>query len=218
MRTRTMFALSAVAVLGLSACGGGSSEPLTQEQTTQALLTDEDFPLDGFTAGPVEEGMSDDDGAAGDVLEDFPGGDQLSEECVEALGAINTLDADFSAQSTVEFTGEDSGASLFGPSTLQLTVASLEEGDNPLDMIHGLNDACEEVTVEEEGFTMTMSFNEIDGAQGTKITMDVMGQSIDVAVVGREDGGNYSVVMAMGISDEEIIQVLDAQEDKVANL
>src|SRR5699024_6290891 len=122
------------------------------------------------------------------------------------------------AQSQVEFTGPE-GDSLLGAPTVQLIVASMDDDDNPLEAVEQLNEVCEEVEIEEEGITMTMSFSEIDGdAQGTKVGLDVMGQNIEVIFAGREDGGNYSVVTGMGVSDDEVIQVLDAQDEKIADL
>lgn len=219
MRTRTMFALTAATALTLSACGGGS-EPLTQEQTSEALLTEDEFPLDGFTMGTVEEGVSDDDSSTADdnPLEGFPGADQLSQECQDALTAVGSMETSATAQSQVEFTGSE-GDGLLGPPSVQLIVAAMDDGDNPLDAVGQLNDECEEVEIEEEGITMTMSFSEIDGdAQGTKIGVDVMGQSVEMIFAGREDGGTYSVVTGMGVSDDEVIQVLDAQDEKIADL
>ena len=219
MHTRTILALSVTAALGLSACGSGS-ELLTQEQATEVLLTQEEFPLEGFTRGEVDSGVAEaDEGTAGDLLEDFPGADQFSQECLDALGSLETMDADFAAQASVEFLGEESGASLFGQPSVQLVVASMEEGDNPLDMIDSLNSACEEITVEEDGMSMTMSFNEVEGdAQGTTIAVGVLGQTFELTVAGRESSGNYTVVTAMGIAPEDIIEVLDAQDEKIANL
>lgn len=218
MHTKTLLVLSAASAAGLAACGGGGAL-LSQEQATRALLTQEEFPLEGFTAGEVEEGVDEDTGgAAGDLLEDFPGADEFSDECVEALGALESMEADFSAQSTVEFTGDDPGASLFGAPSVQLIVASLEEGDNPLGMMESLNSACEQITLEEDGMSMTMEFTEVSGdAQGTTISVGVMGQTFELTVAGREDGGNYTVVTAMGVPDEDVIKVLDAQQEKIAS-
>ncbi len=215
MPTRTIFALTAVAALGLSACGGGA-EPLTQEEANQALLTQDDFPLEGYTAGEPTEGAND-SGSTEDILADFPGADELSQECQDALTAIGAIDADFTANASVEFTG--SGDSPMGPPTVQVTVASMEDGDNPLDAVEELNSACEETTIQAEGMEMTMSFSEIDGdAQGTKIEVGVMGQSLAVTMAGREDNGNYTVLMGTGITDDEAIQVLDSQDEKIADL
>lgn len=221
MRTRTMFAVTAAAALTLSACGGGGGDLLTQEQSADALLTEEEFPLDGFTRGEVEEGSSDDSAestaGADDLLEGFPGADQLSQECQDALTGIASMETDFSSQSQVEFTGTE-GDSLLGAPTVQLVVASME-GDNVLDAIDSLNSECEEVTIEESGMEMTMSFSEVEGdAQGTKIGVDMMGQGIEMIFAGREDGGNYTVVTGMGVTDDEVLQVLDAQDEKIDEL
>ncbi|USQ80224.1 hypothetical protein NF556_00750 [Ornithinimicrobium faecis] len=219
MRTRTMFALAAAATLTLSACGGGA-EPLTQEQASEVLLTDADFPLEGFTAGTPEEGSSDDDGGGTeDILEGFPGVDQLSQECKDALTAMGSINADFTAQTSVEFTGAETEETPMGAPSVQVTVASMEEGDNPLDAVSELNSACEEVTIEEQGMEMTMGFGEVEGdADGTKITIEAMGQSMEMVLAGREDGGNYTVLMATGVTDDEAIQVLDAQDEKISEL
>lgn len=217
MRTRTMFALTAAAALTLSACGGGG-DPLTQEQVSQALLTEDDFPLEGYTAGTVEEGSTDDaESTAGseDLLEGFPGADQLSQECQDALTAVASMDVNSGAQAKVEFTGSGDDSPM-GPPTVQLVVASMEGEDNPLDAVDQLNSECEELEIEEGGVSMKMSFNEIEGdAQGTKIAVEAMGQSMEVIFAGREDGGTYSVVTGTGVGDDEVIQVLDAQDEKI---
>lgn len=216
MRTTALIALTAAATLGLSACGG--SEPLSQEQTSAGLLTEAEFPLDGFTAGEITEKEAGDEAPSASMLDSIPGVDELDPECKEAVAALDTLDADFSAQSTLDFTGAE-GDSPFGAPTVSLVVASIEEGENPLDAVEALNSACEEITIEEEGMSMTMKFAEVEGdAQGSKISMDIMGETVEFVVAGREDGGNYTVVTGMGVEDAEIIEVLDAQEEKLADL
>lgn len=215
MRTTALIALTAAATLGLSACGG--SEPLTQEQTKAGLLTQEDFPLEGFTAGEITE-TEGGSGSSGGMADAIPGIDELEPECQEAVKALDTLSADFTAQSEIEFTGEE-GDSLIGAPMVSLVVASQEEGDNPLDSIEALNSACEEITIEEEGMEVTMKFEEVEGdAQGSKISMDLMGQSVEFLMVGRENGGNYTVVTGMGVDDAQVMEVLDAQEEKLADL
>lgn len=217
MRNTALIALTAAAALGLSACGG--SEPLTQEQTRDALLTEEEFPLDGFVPGAIseQEGGDDSSDTSEDILSEFPGAEDMDQECQDALAGLESLDAGFGASSSLDFTGAEEGP--FGPPTVSVVVASTEDGDNPFDTVEQLNSACEEVTIEEEGMSMTVKFEEIEGdAQGTKITMEVMGQSIELSVAGREDGGNYAIVTGMGVSDDQVIEVLDAQEAKIADL
>jgi hypothetical protein len=217
MRRTMTIALTATALLGLSACGGGN-EALTQEQTREALLTEEDFPLDGFTAGEVTEGSSD-DGEEAVPLEDFPGQDQLSDECVELLESLEGMDTNFTAQSSVDFTGEEGAETPLGAPTVSLIVASAEESDSPLDAIDELSSACEEVTIEEDGLEMTLAFEDVEAdAQGTNISMSVMGMTFDVTMVGREDDGNFVVVMGMGVSEDDVVEVLEAQEEKMDEL
>lgn len=215
MRRTTTIALSAAALVGLAACGG--AEPLTQEQTTEALLTEEDFPLDGFTAGEVTEGSTGTDGGAEDVLEGFPGADQLEQECQDALTAMGEADPDYEAQSSISFTGSE-GDSPMGPSTIEVGIASAE-GEDPLGLIDDVTSSCDEVTIEQDGFTMTMNFEEIDGdAQGAKITLDVMGESVALILGGRQDGDNFVWVNGQGVEDADVITVLDAQEEKINDL
>lgn len=208
--------LAATALLGLSACGGGA-EPLTQEQASEALLTQDDFPLDGFTAGSVTEGSSDSE--ATDALADFPGADQFSDECTDALAAVENVGSKFTTQSSVDFTGDDPSATLAGPAEVTVVVASLDEGENPLEAIDALSSVCDEVKIEEQGVELTIGFNEVEGdAQGTKISLSVAGQEMEMAIAGREDGGNYAIVTGLGVTDEELMEVLDTQEQKVADL
>lgn len=214
-RTMTI-GLAATALLGLSACGGGA-EPLTQEQASEALLTQDDFPLDGFTAGSVTEGSSDSE--ATDALSSFPGADQLSDECTDALAGVENVGQKFTTQSSVDFTGDDAEATLAGPAEVTVVVASLDEGDNPLEAIDALSSVCDEVKIEEQGMELTLAFKEVEGdAQGTKISLDLAGESMEMTIAGREDGGNYAIVTGLGVTDEELMEVLDAQEKKVADL
>lgn len=220
MRRTMSIAIATAALVGLSACGGGS-DPLTQEQTRDALLTGAEFPLDGFTAGSITEHdpESDDSGSAGidDMFADFPGADQLSDECKSAMEAMN-IDPEVSAQSSIDFSGP-TGDSLFGNPEVNLMIAVMEGDDNPLDLMDDLSASCDEISIEEGGMSMKMAFNEIEGnAQGTKISIDVMGESMEMVMAGREDGGNYVVVMGLGVTEADVISVIDAQEDKLGDL
>lgn len=48
--------------------------------------------------------------------------------------------------------------------------------------------------------------------------MGVMGMTFDITMVGRENAGNYAIVMGTGVSEEQIVEVLEAQEEKMADL
>lgn len=216
MRRTMTIALSAAALVGLAACGG--SEPLTQEQTRDALLTEGEFPLDGFTAtGEIEEGTDESPAGGDDLLEDFPGADQLEQECQDALTAVAESAPEFTAQSSLTFTNA-SAESAMGPPTVELGVGAFE-GDDPLEVIEDLNSACDEVSIEQDGFSMTMTFSELDGdAQGTKIGLDAMGEGLEIIMAGRVDGENLVLISGQGVEEGEVIEVLDAQQEKIDEL
>lgn len=219
-RTTTTFALAATAALTLSACGGGA-EPLTQEQTAEVLLTEEEFGIDGWTRGSVEE-VEPDDGA--DATEDAGGGefeelvemaDGVSQECVDALSSVegNSF-GDVVAGSKVTFTGSSEGML---PEEAELVVVSIE-GDSPMAAFEAINSECSDLEVEQDGMTMKLGFNALDGLDGTKISMDVMGMKIEAIMGGVQDGDNVVAVMAIGLEEAQVKEIVEKQQEKVADL
>src|SRR5688572_30050363 len=107
MRRSTTIALALATALSLAACsddGGVSEAPegeaaenaLTQEQTAELLLTEEEFPIDGWTRGEVEEVEAGD--SAGETASDgdsfndlFPDTEGIPRECLDALNRVGDL-------------------------------------------------------------------------------------------------------------------------------
>lgn len=218
--TTTTLALTAAAALTLSACGGGGTGALTQEQTAEVLLTQEEFPVADWTRGEVEEMDEDEDsGTEGtnDFEEMLTGAEGVSQECIDSLGAVEEFDSEaITAGSKVAFTGPESD-SLLGAGDAELVVAAID-GDSPLTNFDAINQHCDEVTIEQDGLSMTMTFSSLDGLDGTKIGLDVMGQSIEMIMGGTTEGENVVAVMGMGLTEEEVKQIVDLQVGKISDL
>jgi len=201
-----------VPLLGLGACGGGTE--LSQEQTAQVLLSAEEFPLDGYTRGEVQEGGSSEGGDApeDDSLAALLEGQDVPEACMEALEATDLGGDDFSAQSTVTFTQGDQSSPL--PTTVELVVATVD-GDSPLEPLAGVNQECDEVTVEEEGLSMTLTFEELDELEGTKMTVALGEVEVDMLMGGTMEDQVVVAGFGTGVGQDQLTEVIETQVGKV---
>lgn len=202
---------------GGGAGGGDGGTPLTQAQTDKALLTDSEFPLDGWTRGDVQSGVEKvDDAAIDDLSKDLPT-DQVSKECIDALGSLAETGTDsIKAQTQADFSPQQTEDTSLVPTTVNVVVATVD-GDSPYAKLGEINDACDDVTIEQDGMEMKLSFDELsDGdAQGTKMSVSVMGISIDAVMASKQSGDNVAAVMGTGVSEADVIKILDAQMTKV---
>lgn len=219
-RTTTTFALAATAALTLSACGGGA-EPLTQEQTADVLLTEEEFGIDGWTRGEVEVVESDegedgaDDGATNEFEQLVQETDGVSQECIDALGAVEGDSfGKTTAGSKVTFSG--SGGDML-PEEAELVVVSID-GDSPLAAFDAINEECSDIEIEQDGMTMKMGFTALDGMDGSKISMEVMGMKVEMIMGGVQDGDNIVALMGSGLDEGQVKEIVDRQMEKVADL
>jgi hypothetical protein len=201
-----------VPLLALSACGGTTE--LTQEQTAEVLLSAEEFPLDGFTRGEVQQNdPSEGDGVAeDDTLAALLEGQDVPEACMEALEATNLGGDNLGAQSMVTFTQGDQSAPL--PTTVELVVATVD-GDSPLEPLARVNDECSEVTVEEGGMSMTMSFEELEDLEGTKMTVALGEVEVDLLMGGTMDGDVVVAGFGTGVGEKQLTDVIETQVDKL---
>ncbi len=204
-------AMSAV-VLVLSSCGSGVE--LSQEETAEALLTAEEFPLEGFTRGEVDESLPEggEEETDEDSLAALLEGQDVPEECQEALEATDLNSGTITAQSKATFTQGDESAPL--PTEVELVVATVD-GDSPLDALAAVNDECEEIRVEEDGLAMTMSFSELEGLEGTKVSVAVDEVTIDMLMGGASQDRMVVAAVATGVDEGELKEVVDTQVDKL---
>ena len=135
-----------LSVSTLAACGGGP-DALDEAGAKEALLTQDEFPLDGYTRGTVTTGVQ----AAGEY--DPASAPDTSEECRAALEEFSSIDhTEFlSSSASARFdAGEDS--------SLELQVAGVtQEPEKLVDVTHELG-TCGEVTRSEGGLEMTTTF------------------------------------------------------------
>lgn len=227
MRRTISTAASLACVVGLvAACGGGSSEPLTQDQVTKALLTDEEFPLDGLTRGQEETGKptkdSDSDSSTGD-MDDMLEGSDASDECKEAFKAVDEIDGsdEVEAAASVEYSAENADNPTAAKS-VQTMVQVWDGADDALNRMEELPDKCGTLNIKDDasGMEMTWSFSELDlpdadDARGVKMKMAVMGQEVDMTMASLLDGDNLTMVLSTGVSDEDTSKVLNKQFDKM---
>jgi hypothetical protein len=201
-----------VSLLGLSACGGDTE--LSQAQTAEVLLSAEEFPLDGFTRGEVEEnGPSQGEDVPGeDSLAVLLEGQDVPEGCMEALEATDLQGDNVTAQSTVTFSQGDQSSPL--PTTVELSVATVD-GDSPLEPLATVNDECDEVSVEEEGMSMTMTFEDLDELEGTKMTVALGEVEVDMLMGGTMEGKVVVAGFGTGVKEKQLTRVIEAQVDKL---
>lgn len=212
----TMAMTLSVGVLGLSACGGGGLE-LSQEETAEAVLTAEQFPLDGFTRGEVDESLPDQDQAedSEDSLAALLQGQEVPEACQDALEATDLSSGEITAQSKATFTQGDDSAPL--PTEVELVVATVD-GESPLDALAAVNEECDELTVQEEGLSMTMTFEDLADLEGTKVSVSVDEVSIDMLMGGTSEDSMVVAAVATGVEESELKQIVDAQVEKLSEI
>ncbi|MGB5935686.1 MAG: hypothetical protein WBG76_07450 [Ornithinimicrobium sp.] len=207
-------ALSA-AVLGLSACGSGLE--LSQEEAAEAMLTAEEFPLEGFTRGEVDESWPEggEEETDEDSLAALLEGQDVPEACQEALEATDLNSGTITAQSKATFTQGDESAPL--PTEVELVVATVD-GDSPLDALAAVNDECDEITVEEDGLAMTMSFSDLEDLEGTKVSVAVDELTIDMLMGGTSQDSMVVAAVATGVDEGELKDIVDTQVDKMSDV
>lgn len=199
-----------VGVLGLSACGG--SVELDQTQTAEVLLTAEEFPLDGFTRGEVEQSSGEEEPQDQGSMADLVEGQDVPEKCLDALEATNFDDRSFAAQSDVEFTGGDGSALI--PLSVDIIVATMD-GDSPLTALANVSTECDTLTMDEDGVSMTMSFSELADLEGTKMAITMADIELEAIVGGELSDKMLVAAFSTGVSEADVVKVVEAQMQKV---
>lgn len=212
-RPVVLLCLLSASAAGLSACGASE---LTQAQTASVLLTQEEFPVEGFTRGEVSERDPAEDDAettasADDSLAALIEGQDVPDACREALEATGLSDAGVVAQSSVTFSGESSGLL---PTEAELVVA-VTDGASPLDALVAVNTECEELTLEESGISTTLKFTELENLEGTKMVVAFADQELTLTVGGRTEGDTLVAVSSTGVEEADVEQIVQAQFDRI---
>lgn len=217
-RTVTTLSMAALAVTGLTACGGSGDEDLTQAQTSQALLTQEDFPLEGYVRGEVTERAADADTQTAnpdDSLASLMEGTDVSQECITALDATNFEGSATEAESSVPFVSETPGEAIIPEMEIVVATAA---GDSPLDLLNDVNDACQDEEVSDPDLGFTMTFSSLENLDGTKISVAIADQTVEMTMAGKTEGNTIVAVLGQGVSEEDVETVVDAQVAKVNSL
>lgn len=217
MSRTTTVALAAATALTLTACGG--NEPLTQEQSASVLLTEEEFGVDGWTRGEVQDASDDDTdqstAGAEDTVEDAFEGLGIPQACQDALTSIQ--DGQFGSLpvgSSVSFTGEQGGLVA---EEAQLVVGTVE-GANPLQGLGAVNQECADLEIEQGPAAVTMSFQAVEGLDGTKMTMTLLDEAIEMLLVGRQDGDTVVALTATGLEEDQARRIVERQLEKLTDL
>lgn len=205
--------LLSLCLIGLSAC---SDRELTQAQTADVLLTEGEFPIEGFTRGEVNEREPTEDAAEttaspDDSLAALIEGQDVPDACREALEATGLSDEGVVAQSSVTFSGESSDLL---PREAELVVVTTD-GSSPLDALATVNQECEELRLEESGVTTTLEFTELNNLDGTNIAIAFGDQELSLTVGGRTEGSTVVAVSSTGVEEGDVEQIVQAQFDKI---
>lgn len=186
-----------------------------ERHTGHTMLTEAEFPLAGFTAGEVSTDHSDST-IGEDIFTDFPGVDALSAECQQAMQAVTEANPAIESQSSITFTGPASDQITVDPE-VGVAVASFT-GEDPIPLLDAVASSCGETEFDEDGVTGTIGFQEVQGdAHGVVINLNALGLDIDITAMGRTTGSVAVMVTAFGVTEDEVLQVLEAQEAALAD-
>lgn len=178
------------------------------------LLTDDEFPIDGFTRGEVTSLSGDDATEAADGgLTDLLDGQDVSQECLDALEVTELQDETSGEGASVEFAGPQ--GDIF-PTTVQLAVGTIDSG-SPLEALSSVSAECDTFTIEEGGESMSMTFAPLTDLEGTEISMSVQGISLEFIVGGKSNDELAVLAFSTGLEEADVVKIVEAQLEKVEN-
>ncbi|WP_462418448.1 hypothetical protein [Kytococcus sp. Marseille-QA3725] len=198
------------AATGLSACGGGP-EALSEEDAKAALLTEENFPLDGYKASKSEDSSDEESGDSDEqTFEDFIFMfEDVSDECKDAGKAMDDLGpSNEDDNSTATFKKGDKVAEV------SLSPGAEEFGKR-IDAVEKLADDCGELSGGPYGMKMAFEKLENEDARGIKMKIGAMGETQTMTLAAAEVGENTVAVNGEQVSEEDVLKVLDAQKKAV---
>lgn len=189
--------------------GGATPRPaLSQEESATVLLTEDEFPLEGYTRGepsPVSTDLAVLDASA--LLDS----EELEPECREAAELARAV-LPPQAGTEVAFTSAGQGEEAGHEITVIVfsTVVEVDYFGAYADQAR----ACG--TVEEGGRVLELAPLETEGVQGYTLGTDLGGLRLDLVLAGRSDGFNHAVVTALDLPEEDAVRILETQMDKLA--
>lgn len=220
MRHGYVAGLAVAGLLALTGCsddgssgdpepGGSAARPaLTQDETVELLLTEDEFPLEGYSRGEPVPVSTDVAVLAASALMDS---EALEPGCREAAElARAALPPQAGSQVTFTAEGEDGQAH-------QVTVLVFSTVVE-VDYFGAYADQAETCgTVEENDRVLELAPLETEGVRGYTLGTDLGGMRVDLILAGRSEGLNHAAVTALDLTEEEAVRVLQAQVDKVTS-
>lgn len=206
MRTSRIAAVAAALTMTttLAACGGGP-EALDEKAAKEAILTEEELPLDGFTRQDVQTGL--------EPTEDFdpaslPDTDKGCKKALEEFASVKYEDY-LTGQATGVFTKQDKNVSV------QVGGAKKEPA-HLAELTKKVGEECDEITQDAGGTEMTISFEEFTTGEveGMVMTSELGGQKNEIRMGGQAVGENLVYVVG-NISEDELGEVVAKQAEKV---
>ena len=99
----------------------------------------------------------------------------------------------------------------------QLVVGTVE-GANPLQGLGAVNQECADLEIEQGPAAVTMSFQAVEGLDGTKMTMTLLDEAIEMLLVGRQDGDTVVALTATGLEEDQARRIVERQLEKLTDL
>src|SRR5690606_37154044 len=97
-------------------------------------------------------------------------------------------------------------------------VVGTVEGTNPLQGLGEVNQECADLEIEQGPAAITMSFQEVEGLDGTKMTMTLFEEAIEMLIVGRQDGDTVVALTATGLDEDQARRIVERQLENVSVL
>lgn len=202
--------------LSFSFAACGTADPvLSAEQLEAALIDEPDTGVEGLQQVSVHsEAHTENDTGDVSATTELPTSD--NQQCSDAWQKQQELPSGQVVNNAVgEYLVGDlqdmmSGTSL--PKTMTVVLMSLVEGEQPgtVDAQADIGEKCDGETVTSGD--STMAIQNIEEGNGYRAQLPSEVGTIDIVLVGEQVSDNNSVmILATGVSDEEALQVLNAQ-------
>lgn len=89
------------------------------------------------------------------------------------------------------------------------------DGESPLKPLSTVNDECDEVSLEDEGVSMVMTFDDLSELEGTKMSVALGELNVDMMMGGSMEGNMIVAGFATGLQEDQLQKVVQAQVKKM---